>query len=60
VVERLSQFTRQALESASLKKDFFDRGATAIWRSPQETVAYRASEEKRLGEIIRSAKITLD
>lgn len=60
VVERMSMFTRQALESASLKKDFFDRGATALWRSPQETVAYRASEEKRLGDIIRAAKITLD
>jgi tripartite-type tricarboxylate transporter receptor subunit TctC len=60
VVERMSGFTRQALESASLKKDFFDRGASAVWRSPQETVAYRASEEKRLGDIIRAAKITLD
>jgi len=60
VVERMSMFTRQALESASLKKDFFDRGANAVWRSPQETVAYRASEEKRLGDIIRAAKITLD
>jgi tripartite-type tricarboxylate transporter receptor subunit TctC len=60
IVERMSAFTRQALESASLKKDFFDRGATAVWRTPQETVAYRASEEKRLGEIIRAAKITLD
>jgi len=60
VVERLSMFTKQALESASLKKDFFDRGATAVWKSVQETVAYRESEEKRLGEIIRRAKITLD
>ena len=60
IVERLSMFTRQALESASLKKDFFDRGATAVWKTQQETVAYRESEEKRLGEIIRRAKITLD
>lgn len=60
VVERMSMFSRQALESASLKKDFFDRGATAVWRSPQDTMTYRASEEKRLGDIIRAAKITLD
>lgn len=60
IVERLSMFTRQALESASLKKDFFDRGATAVWKTPQETAAYRDSEEKRLGDIIRRAKITLD
>lgn len=60
VVERISMFTRQALESASLKKDFLDRGATLTWRSPQDTVAYRDAEEKRLGDVIRRAKITLD
>ena len=60
VVERISMFTRQALESASLKQDFFDRGATPIWKSPQETLAFRAGEETRWGEIIRKAKITLD
>lgn len=60
VVERLSMFSKQALESESLKKDFFDRGATAVWRTPQATVDYRASEEARLGDLIRRAKITLD
>lgn len=60
VVERISMFARQALESADLKQKFFDRGATAWWSSPQEVSAYRASEEKRLGDIIRKAKITLD
>jgi hypothetical protein len=37
-----------------------DRGATATWLSTQEATAFRASEEKRLGDIIRAAKITLD
>lgn len=60
VVERLSQFSKQALESPELKKAFFDRGATAIWSSPEAATAYRAGEEKRLGDIIRKAKITLD
>jgi tripartite-type tricarboxylate transporter receptor subunit TctC len=60
VVERVSMFSRQALESADLKQRFFDRGATAWWTSPPEVVAYRASEEKRLGDIIRKANITLD
>ena len=60
VVERISMFSRLALESASLKQQFLDRGATAWWLSPQEAVAYRASEETRLGNIIRQAKITLD
>ena len=60
VVERISMFSKQALESPGLKQAFFDRGATAWWTSPAEVTAYRASEEKRLGDIIRKAKITLD
>ena len=60
VVERMSMFSRQALEGADLKQKFLDRGANAWWSSPAEVTAYRASEEKRLGDIIRKAKITLD
>lgn len=60
VVERISMFSKQALESDSLKKEFFDRGATANYMSPAQTSAYRASEEARLGDVIRRAKITLD
>ena len=60
VVERISMFARQALESAELKQKYFDRGATAWWSSPQEVSAYRASEEKRLGDLIRVAKISID
>ena len=60
VVERLSMFARQALESADLKQKYLDRGATAWWSSPQDVAAYRATEEKRLGDIIRKAKITID
>jgi tripartite-type tricarboxylate transporter receptor subunit TctC len=60
VIERISMFSRQALESADLKQKFFDRGATAWWSSPAEVTAYRASEEKRLGDLIRKAKISAD
>ncbi len=60
VVERISMFSKQALEGPALKQAFLDRGATAWWSSPAEVTAYRASEEKRLGDIIRRAKITLD
>jgi len=60
VVERMSMFAKQALESADLKKKFFDRGATAWWSSPAEVVAFRASEEKRLGDLIRKAGISID
>jgi len=60
VVERLSMFSKEALESPELKKAFLERGATATWLSSKEATAFRASEEKRLGDIIRRAKITLD
>ena len=60
VIERISMFSRQALESADLKQKFYDRGATAWWSSPAEVSAYRASEEKRLGDLIRKAKISVD
>lgn len=60
VVDRISMFVRQALEHPALIQDFVDRGATATWTSPQQAAAYRDSEEKRLGDIIRRAKITLD
>ena len=60
VVERLSMFAKQALESESLKQKYLDRGATAWWSTPQEIVAYRASEEKRLGDLIRKAGIRID
>jgi len=49
-------FAKQALENADLKKKFFDRGATAWWSSPAEVSAFSASEEKRLGDLIRKAK----
>ena len=60
VVERISMFAKQALESAELKKRYFDRGASAWWSSVAEVTAFRASEEKRLGDLIRKAGISID
>jgi tripartite-type tricarboxylate transporter receptor subunit TctC len=60
VIERMSMFAKQALESAELKQKFFDRGATAWWSSPAQVSAFRANEEKRLGDLIRKANITAD
>jgi len=60
VVERISMYSKQALESADLKQKFYDRGATAWWSSPADVNAYRASEAKRLGDLIRKAKISVD
>jgi hypothetical protein len=51
IVARLSELSKKALESDDLKAKFFDLAATAIWRSPADTVAYRNSEEARLAPI---------
>lgn len=60
VVERMSAFSKKALESPELVKAYLDLGATAWWSTPQEVTAYRASEEARLAEIIKRAGAKVD
>jgi tripartite-type tricarboxylate transporter receptor subunit TctC len=60
IVARLSELSKRALESEDLKAKFFDLAATAIWRSPQDTVAYRSSEEARLAPIIKASGARVD
>lgn len=60
VVERMSSFSKRALESPDVVKAYLDLGATAWWSTPQEVTAYRASEEKRLAEIIKKAGAKVD
>lgn len=60
VVARLSALSRQALESEDLKAKFMDLSATAMWRSPADTLAYRDSEEARLAPIIKASGARID
>jgi tripartite-type tricarboxylate transporter receptor subunit TctC len=60
VVARLSELSKKALESEDLKAKFLDLSATAIWRSPADTLAYRESEEKRLAPIIKASGARVD
>lgn len=60
IVERLSQVSKKALESDDLKAKFLDLAATAIWRSPADTVAYREAEEARLAPIIKASGARVD
>ncbi len=55
VLARLSDLSKKALESEDLKAKFLDLAATAIWRSPADTLAYRDSEEARLAPIIKAS-----
>jgi tripartite-type tricarboxylate transporter receptor subunit TctC len=60
IVTRLSELSKKALESDDLKAKFLDQAATAIWRSPADTLAYRESEEKRLAPIIKASGARVD
>ena len=60
IVARLSELAKKALESEDLKAKFFDLSATAVWRSPADTLAYRASEEARLAPIIKASGARVD
>jgi tripartite-type tricarboxylate transporter receptor subunit TctC len=60
IVTRLSALSKQALESADLKAKFLEQAATAIWRSPADTLAYRDSEEKRLAPVIKASGARVD
>lgn len=60
IAARLSELAKAALESDDLKAKFFDLSATAIWRSPADTLAYRAAEEARLAPIIKASGARVD
>ena len=55
IVARLSELSKKALESEDLKAKFFEQAATAMWRSPADTLAFRDSEEARLAPIIKAS-----
>ncbi|MFO1080895.1 MAG: tripartite tricarboxylate transporter substrate binding protein [Reyranellaceae bacterium] len=60
IVARLSELSKKALESEDLKAKFLDLSATAIWRTPADTVAYREAEEARLAPIIKASGARVD
>ena len=55
MVDKLSALTQKALEADAVKKAFEQQGATQIWMSPADTMAFRAAEEKRLAPIIKAS-----
>ena len=60
VVEKLSALAKKALESEAVKAAFVQQGATAIWKSPADTAAYRAADEKRLSPVIKASGAKVD
>ena len=60
IVARLSEISKRALESDDLKAKFYDLAATATWRSPADTLAFRDSEEARLAVIVKASGARVD
>ena len=60
MVEKCAALTKQALDSAPVKAAFEQQGATAIWKSPADTAAYRAMDEKRLAPVIKASGARVD
>ena len=55
MVERLSAFTKRALESPDLVQSYRDLGATPWWTTEEEIAAVRARDEARLAPLIRAS-----
>ncbi len=60
ILARLSEVSKRALESDDIKTKFQELAATAIWRSPADTLAYRDSEEARLAVIVKASGARVD
>ncbi|SKA16561.1 Tripartite-type tricarboxylate transporter, receptor component TctC [Enhydrobacter aerosaccus] len=60
MVEKLNALTKQALDSDDVKKAYLKNGATPLWKSVADTVAYRRSEEARFAPIVKASGAKVD
>ncbi len=60
MVEKLSAITKQALESEDVKNAYLKNGATPLWKSVADTVAFRRSEEARFAPIVKASGAKVD
>jgi tripartite-type tricarboxylate transporter receptor subunit TctC len=60
ILERLSQDIGRTLNQADLKTRLSSQGTDPSPQTPAQFAAFLAAEHKRYGEVVRSAKITLD
>jgi len=52
VIDRMSSFSKRALESEDLRRSYLEQGATPWWTTPEEIAAYSAAERTRLRPLI--------
>jgi tripartite-type tricarboxylate transporter receptor subunit TctC len=55
MVDRMSAFSKRALESPDLVRSYQELGATPWWTTPEDITAFRAHEEARLAPLIRAS-----
>jgi len=55
IVERLSAFSKRALENPDLVRGYQELGATPWWTTPDALGAFRAHEEARLAPVVRAS-----
>ena len=60
MVDRLNALSKQALDSPDVKSAYIKNGATPLWKSVADTVAYRRSEEARFAPIVTASGASVD
>jgi tripartite-type tricarboxylate transporter receptor subunit TctC len=60
VAERMSHFSKQALEHPDLVRSFREQGATAWFTSMAEISAFRAAQQAKLAPVIRASGAKVD
>ncbi len=60
VVDRLNGLAKEALASPDVKSAYLKNGATPLWKSVADTVAYRRSEEARFAPIVKASGASVD
>jgi tripartite-type tricarboxylate transporter receptor subunit TctC len=60
VTDRMSHFSKQALEHPDLVKSFRDQGAMAWYTSMAEITAFRAAQQAKLAPLIRASGAKVD
>ena len=60
IVDKLNALAKQALESPDVKEAYLRNGATPLWKSVADTVAYRRAEEARFAPIVKASGASVD
>jgi tripartite-type tricarboxylate transporter receptor subunit TctC len=55
VVERLSRFTKQALDSPDLVETFREHAATPWWTTPEDLARFRAEQERLFAGLVEAS-----